>query len=137
VIVAPRGTWTRPGGTNATNDLRRTNEDKRRAVERALQHPKAEGMRLEDIAEHCGVTANMVSEYKRRIFNRIKDTPDMRTVTRNGKTYEMDVANVGRKPAATSSRLDDEPGEVAEDNPDRFAGSRADERKRGKDAREH
>lgn len=41
---------------NTTHGLRRSHQDKRRAVEIALNHPHANGMSTREIADHCGVS---------------------------------------------------------------------------------
>jgi hypothetical protein len=47
--------------------LRRTNEDKRGAVEQALKHPKAGKMSDRAIAEHCGVTHSFVAKVREEV----------------------------------------------------------------------
>ena len=57
------------------------------------------------IAEHVGVSYQTVNNYRGAIYQKLTDTP--RTVTRNGSTYLMDVANIGRRtpePAPTMRR---------------------------------
>ena len=87
-------------GANRNHGLRRTNEDKRRAVEMALQHPKA--VRLSDyqIATHCGVGHTMVSRFRESIYT-ISIDKTTRQVIRNGSTYTMDTANIGKQNGAT------------------------------------
>lgn len=84
---------------NQSHGLRRSNEDKRRAVEAALQHPKAGGLSDNQIAHHCGVSQPFVSKL-RLSYNNYK--MDARTVTRNGTTYEMSTANIGKPSPATT-----------------------------------
>lgn len=79
-------------GANKAHGLKRTNEDKQKAVERALDHPKAKSLSDRQIAEHCGVSNFMVSDYRRRICDSITD----KTVVRNGTTYTMNTANIGK-----------------------------------------
>ncbi|MCC6363178.1 MAG: ParB N-terminal domain-containing protein [Bryobacterales bacterium] len=50
---------------NQTHGLRRTNEDKRRAVMAALTHPKSAGLSDEQIAIHVGVHRNTVLAYRK------------------------------------------------------------------------
>lgn len=82
---------------NQSHGLRRSNEDKRRAVAAALKHPYAASKTLHDLARHLGVSHQTIANYKNTIFQNLKDTP--RLVTRNGQTYEMNVANIGAAPA--------------------------------------
>jgi hypothetical protein len=51
-------------GANKTHGLRRTNEDKERAVRNALQHPKAEKLSNGELANHCGVSNETVRKYR-------------------------------------------------------------------------
>ena len=81
-------------GANRGNGLRRTNEDIRRAVESALRHSNAEKLSDTKIAKHVGCGHSWVSEIRNRIFPERKDR--RRTVTRKGKTYEMDTTKIGQ-----------------------------------------
>ncbi len=51
-------------GANKTHGLRRTNQDKQRAIEAALAHPLAESKTDGEIADHCGVSRQTVINYK-------------------------------------------------------------------------
>ncbi len=79
---------------NKANGLRRTNEDIKRAVESALRHPKAARLSDTKISQHVGCGHSWVSEIRNRIFPERKDK--RRTVTRNGKTYELDTTKIGQ-----------------------------------------
>jgi hypothetical protein len=104
-------------GANASHGLRRTNDDKRRAVMTLLND--AEWMRWSDnaIAKACSVSNHMVASLRSAILDNSKiATPDkavsriaaelspscdrsqdgVRTVERNGKTYEQNTANIGK-----------------------------------------
>jgi hypothetical protein len=71
---------------NQTHGLRRTNEDKARAVQAALRHPYCKGLSARAIADHIGVSNDMVSRYKIQVSS--DDTSKPKTVTgRDGKTY--------------------------------------------------
>ncbi len=59
-------------GANATNGIRRTNADKRQAVERLLTDEKWSLWSNVTIAKHCLVS--------------------------NGTTYQQDTRNIGKKP---------------------------------------
>ena len=82
---------------NKLHGLRRSNEDKRRAVEAALAHPYASRHSGEEIARHCGVSNATISRYRNSISYIVRDD-EQRTVTRNGTTYTMDTANIGQRP---------------------------------------
>lgn len=86
-------------GVNKSHGLRRTNEDKRRAIEAALhfthQHhspPKSD----EELARHCGATPPTVAKY-RELLGISKNFRDERIVTRNGSTYIMQTGNIGKQ----------------------------------------
>ncbi len=88
-------------GANATHGLRRTNADKRRAVETLLRDEEWSQWPQAQIAKACGVSR----EYVSRVFGEVKASCDRsqdaeRTVERNGKTYTQNTANIGRKPAS-------------------------------------
>lgn len=84
---------------NKTNGLRRTNEDKQRAVKAALAHPAGVGKSDSAIAKHVGVSAPTVAAWREKIHPSIKSLEIAeRTVTRNGSTYQQNTSNIGRKP---------------------------------------
>jgi transposase-like protein len=87
----------------------RSNDDKQRAVKAALAHPKCAGLSDNQIAKHVGVNQSTVSAWRKKLdvsygIHKM-DGEATRTVTRNGKTYEMDTSNIGKRAA--------EPGAVA------------------------
>lgn len=89
-------------GANGKHGLRRTNADKRKAVETLLKD--AEWTKWSDnaIAKACGVSDKTVAAHRTSIFGISEDAkPSMRTVERNGKTYEQKVSSIGKvKPEA-------------------------------------
>lgn len=87
-------------GANKTNGIRRTNQDKQRAVKAALTHPKSAGLSDHQIAKHIGVDQKTVSNWRGQLAAS-KELPkmDSRTVTRNGRTYQQNVSNIGRAAA--------------------------------------
>lgn len=96
-------------GANQANGLRRSNEDKQRAVKSALIHPKSQGMSDTAIARHVGVDQKTVLAWREKL-ELSKEIPkiETRTVIRNGSTYQQNTANIGRSKAiaAISSALD-------------------------------
>lgn len=82
---------------NATHGLRRTNGDINRAVTAALAHPYATRYSNVELAKHCGVAINTIRNYRENLSCQLdKIDGGRRTVTRNGTTYEMDTANIGK-----------------------------------------
>lgn len=82
---------------NRSHGLRRSNEDKRRTVELALEHPKAARLSDREIASHCGVHFTTVNNYRRELKLSIENLQiENRTVTRNGSTYTMNTGSIGK-----------------------------------------
>ena len=110
-------------GANAGHGLRRTNADKRRAVEMLLGDAGCAGWADREIARHCQVGAPLVGEIRTHLkeitdnpasahLQEITDAPAARTVTRGGVTYTMNTRNIGRRstPAPTTPNQAAAPG---------------------------
>ena len=80
---------------NRTNGLRRTNQDKQRAVKAALLHPNSSGISDRAIGRHVGVSHNMVAEWRLHLSS--DDRCESRTVTRRGTTYRQNTARIGKR----------------------------------------
>ena len=80
---------------NATHGLRRTNADKRKAVETLLKDAEWATWSDRKIAEVCGVSHELARQVRGAICHPLTDSPT-RTVERNGKTYEQNTANIGK-----------------------------------------
>jgi transposase-like protein len=87
---------------NKTNGLRRTNQDKQRAVKAALQHPSGAGLSDGQIAQHVGVSDQMVRNYRRRMESTPKVLESTRRKGCDGRT--INVARIGKAPEATRPR---------------------------------
>lgn len=85
-------------GANSKHGLRRSNADKRRAVETMLDDPEWSEWSDVAIAKAAGVSSNFVGDV-RRIINPINDS-HTKTVTRNGKTYQQNTAKIGTRAQA-------------------------------------
>jgi hypothetical protein len=83
-------------GVNKAHGLRRTNEDKERAVRTALLHPKAAGLSNVQIAEHCGVHERTVRRYREKAAAANEEPPA-------ASTPESDGAGVGPEPSTSST----------------------------------
>lgn len=113
-------------GANAAHGLRRTNEDKRRAVVTLLSDEEWREWPDSKIAQYCGVSREYVVRLKPSC-DRSQDGGN-RTITRNGSTYTMNTANIGRPPAAFLPSLLAAEGEEEEEDytPPRYeSGARA------------
>jgi len=99
---------------NKTNGLRRTNEDKQRAVKSALLHARAASMSNSAIARHVGVDEATVRNWRAKLAAS-SEIPkiDTRTVSRQGRTYQQRTTQIGRRRDAKVSALDAEPSEPA------------------------
>jgi len=89
---------------NKANGLRRTNEDKQRAVKSALLHPRAAEMSNSAIARHVGVDEATVRNWRTRLAAS-SEIPkiDTRTVSRQGSTYQQRTTQIGRRRRAKPS----------------------------------
>ncbi|MBI5724300.1 MAG: ParB N-terminal domain-containing protein [Planctomycetes bacterium] len=103
---------------NKANGMRRTNDDKVRAVKSALRHCKGSRSDM-DIARHIGVCHPTVAKYRAELKDagemqppsrkepsckdykipngdRTKSGEPARVVTRKGKTYQMKIDKIGK-----------------------------------------
>jgi hypothetical protein len=75
-------------GVNQAHGLRRTNEDKERAVRAALKHEKSASLSNQSIADHCGVSEFTIRKYRDELesTSRISKSTDARrtNVTHHG-----------------------------------------------------
>lgn len=83
-------------GVNKGNGLRRSNQDKQRAVKAALQHPGGTGLSDGQIAVHVGVSDQMVRNYRRQINPTPKVLKSTKRKGRDGRT--INVAKIGKTP---------------------------------------
>ncbi len=98
---------------NAVHGLRRTNEDKRRAVRLLLEDDEWWLWNDVKIAAMCGVSSMFVGNVRREvkkerdaIIKRFND--DLRLVERNGTTYTIDTANIGKRAESVDEDEDEE-----------------------------
>lgn len=116
---------------NKSNGMRRTTDDKVRAVKSALRHCKGQqGDR--EISRHVGVDGHTVAKYRRELLELGEiapkgegpsaEIPQMRegelatgqparVVTRKGKTYQMKVGSIGKAKKANRKKF----GGIAKD----------------------
>jgi hypothetical protein len=88
-------------GANANHGLRRTNADKRRAVNIMLQDEEWNHWSNREIAKRCGVSEFMVRQMRESICDKNADTKK-RTVQRQGKTYTVDTTHIGEGMTSTN-----------------------------------
>ncbi len=88
---------------NAIHGLRRTNDDKQRAVRLLLEDEEWRQWSDREIARQCGVTHPTVAALRKAIW---KDLPDTsRKAERDGVEYTIDTTNIG-KPAESVDEPD-------------------------------
>lgn len=90
---------------NATHGLKRTNADKRKAVETLLKDSEWATWSDRKIAEICGVHHDLAGKVRNELSGGNRQISEQRTVERNGKTYEQNTANIGKKKPAESNSI--------------------------------
>jgi hypothetical protein len=85
-------------GANAVHGLRRTNADKRRAVETLLRDEEWRAWSDRVIAEKSGTSHPFVAKVRAEAVASGNDyqMPEVRTVERNGVTYQQNTASIGK-----------------------------------------
>jgi hypothetical protein len=95
-------------GANAEHRWRRTNEDKRRAVQTLLNDPEWSGWSDREIARCCGVAPSSVGALRPRASVQVgqidPDRPTTRKVERNGTVYQQATGGIN-----SDRRRDSEP----------------------------
>jgi hypothetical protein len=84
---------------NALHGLRRTNEDKRRAVNTLLDDAEWSKWSDREIAKRCGVSHNFVSDFRKAILSSddsMKSDDRVFTHHKTGKPATMNVAKIGQ-----------------------------------------
>lgn len=86
-------------GANASHGLRRTNEDKRKAVLTLLEDPEWAQWSNREIARRCCVSDKTVASVRESLTAEIRsEEPDQRTyTTKHGTEAVMSTANIGKK----------------------------------------
>ena len=82
----------RGSGEAPRRRIRRTNADKRQAVERLLNDEKWSKWSNVRIANQCSVSESLVRSVAEELSS---FKTKIRTVTRNGTTYQQDTSNIG------------------------------------------
>lgn len=85
---------------NATHGLKRTNADKRKAVETLLKDAEWAAWSDNAIAKACTVDHKTVAKIRAEHLGNSQDRPESRTVERNGKTYTQNTVNIGKSAPA-------------------------------------
>lgn len=98
---------------NQAHGLRRSNEDKRRAVEAALKHPRSAGMSNRELATYIGVSFEYIGRVQKDLTI---DQSIVRTNARTGRDGRtINTSNIGKKKPkpkpTTPNPIDYEPQE--------------------------
>jgi len=93
-------------GVNATHGLRRTNADKRRAVERLLRDDEWGKWSDREIARRCAVTHPYVTSIRKLLSG--NDYQMERTVQRGGTTYQQNISNIGKRASVSYGPREDD-----------------------------
>ncbi|MBI4905144.1 MAG: ParB/RepB/Spo0J family partition protein [Acidobacteria bacterium] len=82
---------------NKSNGLRRTTQDKQRAVKAALLHANGAAASDRQIARHVGVDQKTVTNWRQQL-EASEEIPQIaaRTANRKGKTYTQDTSTIGQ-----------------------------------------
>jgi hypothetical protein len=85
-------------GANATHGLRRTNEDKRRAVTRLLSDTEWTQWSDSEISRRCMVSQPFVSKIRASLITVISENPKIKRMykDKHGKTRKMKTKNIGQ-----------------------------------------
>ena len=101
-------------GANKTNGLRRTNQDKQRAVKSALQHPSGAQLSNCQIAAHVGVDEATVRNGRKKFTSEFPKSTKRKG--RDGRT--INVANIGKAAEDADPALKPVPVECAPASPE-------------------
>lgn len=86
-------------GANASHGKRRTNADKRQAVERLLRDDEWSKWSDNRIAEQCAVDQSTVSKYRKELTSLMESISENRIFrTKYGTTATMQTGNIGKRP---------------------------------------
>ena len=102
-------------GANATHGMRRTNDDKRRAVFKLLEDKQWAKWSDREIARRCAVSNHFVADIRERLTeNSPSYTPvqDRTYTTKHGTEAIMDTRNIGRPEPTIIKEEKREPQEV-------------------------
>lgn len=98
-------------GANQVHGLRRTTEDKQRAVKSALTHANGAGKSNSQIARHVGVDEGTVRNWRERLSSSSEiPKTETRSVTRGNTTYQQNTANIGRTPRSGEQDYNEKTG---------------------------
>lgn len=86
-------------GANASHGMRRTNDDKRRAVSRLLLDEEWARWSDNEIARRCAVSHELVRTLRKEVVTTSSGSQERTFTTRHGTTATMATGGIGPKPA--------------------------------------
>lgn len=90
-------------GANAEHGLRRTNADKRKAVETLLKDKEWAAWSDREVARACGLTHPFVGKVRAELSGNGFQMPETRHVERQGTSYQQNTANIGKGKSAEAA----------------------------------
>jgi len=88
--------------SNKTHGLRRTNEDKAKAVMMAPEHPKGKDLSDRQIADLVGVSPTLVGKHRKAVEPTVHNGQSKTRVDRKGR--KINTANIGKNKKAKPSK---------------------------------
>ncbi len=108
---------------NSKHGLRRSNADKRRAVQTLLDDPEWSQWSSNEIAKRCAVGDHLVAELRKSSLreNEVTTTQQRTVKTKHGTTTTMNTANIGKKSKpAEAAKAEETPSEPDEPAPPEY-----------------
>ena len=102
---------------NIRHGLKPSREDRRRAVLAMLEDPEWSKWSDREIARRAGVSPSTVAALRPAVSVQVGQIAGTRTVERNGKVYEQNTANIGKRAAAQPTATVEETDPLDEDVP--------------------
>jgi hypothetical protein len=98
---------------NAAHGLRRSNEDKHAALRAAvlLMESRSENWSDREIARRCGVSQQFVSSHREQLTTEVS-SPIRQVATKDGRSYQLNTANIGHAPGGKNNLLEPVPAAV-------------------------
>ena len=97
-------------GANARHGVRRSNDDKRRAVETLLRDPEWGAWSDREIARRASVSHTLVSRVRAALSGNVATEAERRYVTKHGSESVMDTTNIGASQGALGGNVTTESG---------------------------
>ena len=97
-------------GANSAHGLRRTQEDKRRAVTVLLSDPEWSTWSDREIARQCGVDGKTVAKHRAEVTAEIRSEEPRKYINKHGNTATMDTTRIGGEQRRFRNEYEDQEG---------------------------